>query len=248
VQHAVALRWPGDPTTEIKHLFRGLALKSVADGVLAQRSDPFLERAVLALRLDPVNRANLTGRSQEHRIEHLRPGMRRVVPAFRHAGHRRSPVEDLVEIGFELMAAQRLPALLRAKKTAQVEVGNPGGGFLEAFSQFDLGAHLAGELDGDMKGLGFALDKHGQDKLGMQFLAVGAAAVGLAALAGPFYKGAREHLAQGAEAPNQSAAKIQFRVGGQDRPLPLIEVKSWLRFAGMMPTASKRRHRSDSDH
>ena len=194
-QHAVALQLPSGQTTEIEHLFRGLAWQSVADGVLAQRSDPFLEYAVLALGLEAVNGTKLTGRSKEHRIERLRPGMRRILPAFRHGRHRGSPVEGLVEIALDLMAAQRLGALLPAEKAAQVEVGNLSGGFVKALSQFYLGAHLVGQFGRNVKGLGFTLDEDREDELGMKLLTLGATARGFAALPGSLDEGAGKHLA-----------------------------------------------------
>jgi hypothetical protein len=47
-------------------------------------------------------------------------------------------------------------------------VGDLGGGFVEALTQFDLGAHLAGQLGRDVKGLGFAFDQEREQEFGVR--------------------------------------------------------------------------------
>jgi len=136
------------------------------------------------------------------------------VPAFGHARYLRGPMEDLVQVGFKAVAAQYLRPLLAAEKAAQVEVGNLGGGLLEAFAQLDLGAHLVGQLSRDMKGLGFAFDQDRKEELRVQLLARGATAGRFATLAGAHHKGAGEHLAQSAQAADQAAAESKFGVRG----------------------------------
>lgn len=113
------------------------------------------------------------------------------MPALRHGRHRGRPVEDLVELGLELAAAQRLPAPLPAEKPAQVEVGDPGGGFLEASSQFDLRAHLVGQFGRNVKGHRFAFHQHGEGELRMKLLALSTAAGGFTALAQPIRRRSR---------------------------------------------------------
>ena len=123
---------------------RGLALKSVTDGVLAEKSDPFLEHAADALCLDTVNGSELAGRSEKHGIEHLFPWMQWILPPFHHVLDQIGPVKEFIEMGFEQMAPHRLQKLLAAEKAAQIDIGNLGGGFVEALAQLDVVAHLVG--------------------------------------------------------------------------------------------------------
>jgi len=104
--------------------------------------------------------------------------------------------------------------LFPAGKRSQVEAGNPGGRLIEALAQFDFGADLLGKCGRHMEGPELAIDTHGEEEPGMEFLSDGTAAVWLAAFARAFHKGAGEHLAKGAQAPDQSAPKIQFGTGG----------------------------------
>jgi hypothetical protein len=108
-------------------------------------------------------------------------------------------------------ASRRL--LFPAQKPPQVEAGNPGSRLFQALAQFDFGSDLPGKCGRHMEGLGLAVDTHKEEELGMEFLSAGTAAVWLAAFARTFHKGAGEHLPQGSQAPDQVAAKIQFRVG-----------------------------------
>jgi hypothetical protein len=213
-QHPVALELAGDPATEIEYLLGGLALERIADGVLAERSDALGEHAVAALGLEAVQRAKLTGRPQQHRIEDLGPGMRGVLAAFGHGRHGRRPVENLVEIGFKLVAAQGSGALLAAQQAAQVELSDLGGGLLEALAEFDFGAHFVGQFGGNVEDFRFSIGQDREQELAMKLDAVGAAAGGLAAGAGAHDEGAGEHLAEGAEAADESAAQVEFGIGG----------------------------------
>jgi hypothetical protein len=95
-------------------------------------------------------------------------------------------------------------------------MGDLGGGFLEAFSEFDLGAHLAGEFGRNVKGLGFAFHQNGEEELGMEFLTLGATASRLAALAGPRDEGTGEHLAESPQAADQSAAEVESWISGHN--------------------------------
>jgi len=74
-------------------------------------------------------------------------------------------------------------------------VGNLGRRLCEAFALFGFAAHLVGPRGGHMEGLGLAFHQDGEQELSMQLLATGAAADGLAALAGTLDEGAGKHLA-----------------------------------------------------
>lgn len=52
--------------------------------------------------------------------------------------------------------------------------------------------------------------------------ALGAAAIGLTALAAAFHEGAGKHLPKGAQAANQPASQLQFRIAGHESP-PLFQ-------------------------
>src|SRR5713226_8607 len=113
-------------------------------------------------------------------------------------------------------------------------MSNLTGGLFEALAHFHLGANLVGQLGGQMKCLRLALPQNRQEKLAMELLAVGASAVGLAALAAAFDERAGKHLAQRAQSSNEPAAQGEF---GVVRHLTLIivseqeEVKLLRKFA-----------------
>ena len=111
------------------------------------------------------------------------------------------------------MAPQKLGVLLAAEKAAQIQVGNLDGSFVEAFVQFDVGAHLVGQVGWNVNGFEFAFNNDRQEHLGMKLFTVGATTGRLAAFAVTLNEGAWEHLAESAEAADESAAQIEFRVG-----------------------------------
>src|SRR6059036_276360 len=98
------------------------------------------------------------------------------------------------------------------QKPAQVQMSNLTGGLFKALAHFHLGAHLVGQFYGQMKCLRLALPQNRQEKLAMELLAVGASAVGLAALAAAFDERAGKHLAPRAQSANQPAAQGEIGV------------------------------------
>src|SRR2546428_12919071 len=121
-------------------------------------------------------------------------------------------------------------------------MSNLTGGLFKALAHFHLGAHLVGQFYGQMKCLRLALPQNRQEKLAMELLAVGASAVGLAALAAAFDERAGKHLAPRAQSANQPAAQGEIGVVGH---LTLIivselgEVKLLREFARMTGKLSR---------
>src|SRR5258708_1558075 len=81
----------------------------------------------------------------------------------------------------------------------------------------------------------------------MKLLAVGARAVGLAAGAFPFDKGAGQHFAEGAEAADEFAAEFQAGIGGGFHMTLILvsetsQVKPHRRFARMQPNGIRWRN------
>src|SRR5207245_1544772 len=121
-------------------------------------------------------------------------------------------------------------------------MSNLTGGLFKALAHFHLGAHLVGQFYGQMKCLRLALPQNRQEKIAMELLAVGASAVGLAALAAAFDERAGKHLAPRAQSANQPAAQGEIGVVGH---LTLIivselgEVKLLREFARMTGKLSR---------
>src|SRR2546426_4226326 len=121
-------------------------------------------------------------------------------------------------------------------------MSNLTGGLFKALVHFHLGAHLVGQFYGQMKCLRLALPQNRQEKLAMELLAVGASAVGLAALAAAFDERAGKHLAPRAQSANQPAA--QGEIGGVGHLTLIIvselgEVKVLREFARMTGKLSR---------
>jgi hypothetical protein len=74
---------------------------------------------------------------------------------------------------------------------------------------------LVGQFGRDVEDLRFALDQDREQELAMKLFAVGAAAGGFATGAGALDEGAGEHLAERAEAADESATQVEFGIGGQ---------------------------------
>src|SRR5664280_936286 len=116
-------------------------------------------------------------------------------------------------------------------------MGDLAGSLFKAFAHFNLEAHFLDQIGGQMKCLRLALEHNREEKLAMELFAIGAAAVGLAALTTAFDKGTGQHLPQRAQSTNEPAAEVEFRVS---RHLPLIimselvQVKPLRRFAEML--------------
>ena len=89
-----------------------------------------------------------------------------------------------------------------------------GSGGIKAVSQLNLLAHLLDQLGRNVEGFRFPLDEHGNLKLRMQVLAVGAMTVGPATSPLAFDEGAGQHLAESTKAADEPAAGFKFRVAG----------------------------------
>ena len=115
-------------------------------------------------------------------------------------------------------------------------MGDLAGSLFKAFAHFHLEAHFLDQIGGQMKCLRLALEHTREEKLAMEPFAIGAAAVGLAALTAAFDKRTGQHLAQRAQSTNEPAAQVEFGAGWH---LPLIilselaGVKPLRRFAEM---------------
>ena len=92
-------------------------------------------------------------------------------------------------------------------------MGDLAGGLFKAMAHFHLEAHFLDQIGGQMKCLRLALEHNREDKLAMEQLAIGAAAVGLAALTAAFDKRTGQHLTQRAQSTDEPAAQAEFGVG-----------------------------------
>ena len=107
-----------------------------------------------------------------------------------------------------------LGLFLLFEESAQIDAADSGSGGIKTVAHLDLLAHLGDELGRDVEDFRLTIDEHGDLKLGVQAFAVGAMAIGPAASALPFDKGARQHVAEGAEAADEPAAGLELGVGG----------------------------------
>ena len=106
VQHAVALQTPGHFTTQGENGSRVLALQRVAQRVLAQGPDPLRQDSPSAFGFQLVQVGDLHRRPEKDRVPNLLPGVPGRLPPFGQGGHLARPIEDLVEVGFELVSLQ----------------------------------------------------------------------------------------------------------------------------------------------
>jgi hypothetical protein len=100
------------------------------------------------------------------------------------------------------------------EESPQIDAADGGSGGIKAMAHLNSLTHLGDQLGGDMEDFGLAADEHGNLKLRMEVLAVGAMAVGASAPAFAFDEGAGEHIAEGAEAANEPAAGFEIGVAG----------------------------------
>ena len=162
----------------------------------------------------------LPGRAQKERLEDFLPkdvAGTAGLPAERLPGPRnRTPYPDRPR---SAAAAKLTPllVLLALEKTPQIDLADGGGGLLEAFVQLHSAACLLRQPGGNVEGFQLSLLQNRPQELDMQVLgfALGAAAIGLAALAPAFDEGARKHLAKRAQAADQPASQLQFGITGQ---------------------------------
>ena len=92
-------------------------------------------------------------------------------------------------------------------------MGDFGGGLIEALVHIHFEAGFLDQIGGQMKGLGLAVEGDGEEKLAMEERAIGATAVGLAALTSAFDEGTGQHLTPGAQTANEPAAEEEIGVG-----------------------------------
>ena len=111
-------------------------------------------------------------------------------------------------------AGTSLLILFLFEESPQIDATDGGSGSVKAVAQLNLLAHLLDQLGRNVEGFRFPLDEHGNLKLRMQVLAVGAMTVGPATSPLAFDEGAGQHLAQSTKAADEPAAQCKFRVAG----------------------------------
>src|SRR2546423_6271389 len=105
-------------------------------------------------------------------------GRRQGPPAV---GKNRTPYRDRPLNGADSIGARLL--FLAAQETPQVDVRNGLGCLLKALPHLHPAADLLDPVGGNMNGFGLALEQHGELGLGVEVLALSAAAIGFSALA-----------------------------------------------------------------
>src|SRR5260370_20457873 len=131
------------------------------------------------------------------------------------AGHRpkrksQTPYRDKPRTG----AGSSGPIFLLFEKPLQIDAANGSGGGIEAPPHLNLLAHHLRQLRRNVEGFWLAVNQHRDLVLGVKVVAVGAAAVGPAAGAFAFDKGAGQHFAERTEAADQFAAQFQIGFAG----------------------------------
>jgi hypothetical protein len=106
LQDAISLQLLGHLATQIEDLGGILPLHRVAEHVLAEAANAFVQCAAAALRLHPVKRTKLAGGSQEDGVKSFCPGIQWILSTFGQCCRQAPPIEHLVEIGFELVTLQ----------------------------------------------------------------------------------------------------------------------------------------------
>src|SRR5205085_6421045 len=137
-------------------------------------------------------------------------------------GKNRTPYRDRPLNGADSIGARLL--FLAAQETPQVDVRNGLGCLLKALPHLHPAADLLDPVGGNMNGFRLALDQHGELELGVQVLALSAAAIGFSALAVTHHQRTGQHLAPAAQAAEQPAPLLEFRVGRHKFCLTLIIV------------------------
>jgi hypothetical protein len=86
-QHAIAFETTSDITAEIEDGFGRLPLHGIAEGVVADRSNPLGQGSGAALVLDLEQTGPLRGRAQKDGIEDPFPGVLRKLSSLRERAH-----------------------------------------------------------------------------------------------------------------------------------------------------------------
>lgn len=81
--------------------------QGVAHAIFTEGTDPPGEHSSPAFGLDLVPGGELAGGAQKDRIEDLFPGVPRIDPTLGQSRHPIREIKHLVEIGLELLSAQR---------------------------------------------------------------------------------------------------------------------------------------------
>ena len=81
-------------------------MERIADGVVADRSNPLGQGPTAAFGFDLQQAGDLHGGCQEDRIEDLVPGMARSLATFRQGLHEMGKVEHLIEVRLEAVSGQ----------------------------------------------------------------------------------------------------------------------------------------------
>src|SRR6266478_5860725 len=83
-----------------------LSFEGVAEGVVADRSDAFRQRAMVTLGLDLKQAGNLHRRTQEDGVKHLFPRVLRKLPSLGQSTYQIREAKHLVEISLEPVPGQ----------------------------------------------------------------------------------------------------------------------------------------------
>jgi hypothetical protein len=83
-----------------------LSFQRIAERVVADRSDAFGQRSMVALGLDLQQAGNLHRRTQKDRVQHFFPGMLGKLPSLGQSAHQIREAKHLVEISLEPVPAQ----------------------------------------------------------------------------------------------------------------------------------------------
>jgi len=105
-QHSVAFQTAGDFAAQGEDRLGRLTLEGIADGIVADRTNPLGQGPATALGFDLQQTGHLHGRPQEDRIQHLVPGMLWRLAAFGQCAHQVGEVEHLVEVSLEPVSGQ----------------------------------------------------------------------------------------------------------------------------------------------
>ncbi len=176
------------------------------------------QHARAAFGLEAVQGGKLSGGARERRVKDFRPRVARILAAFRQRLDLGREVEHLVEVDLKLVPAHGSVRLSLLQEPRQIDLADRGGGRLKPLAQFHVLAHPCGQPGGDVEGFGLPLDEHRELKLGVEALPIGAAAVGLTALALALDEGAGEHVTERPQAANESPTTLEVGIRGGTGP------------------------------
>jgi len=108
---------------------------------------------------------------------------------------------------------QKLLVFSLFEESPQIDAADGSNGSIQAAVHVNFLTNLLGQLGRNVKRFGFAIDQNRDLKLRMEINTIGTAAVGAATGAFALDEGTWEHLAEGAEATDESATQFEIRVG-----------------------------------